>query len=203
MHVRAVAGSLPSGTQLLVSGAADHSLRVWAVHQGAAHAQHAQQGGSTHSAQAKPQGSAPPWQQLAVLHGHAGPVTALAVHPLPASERWGRRAQFLLVSTAGDQDVRVWVCSPSPMQGGLAAVDGVQGEGRSGADAVAAAYGQTAWVCSQQLHVGTQIQQALALSQLPGLPDWCVHCLLGFSLPAIRMSPMDLIKIAFATHYSS
>lgn len=114
------------------------------------------------------------------VQGHEGPVTSVAVHRLPSSpttatapadgqqQQQGQEQQappeFIMVSTAGDSAMRVWSASPSPAQPDSSA-----------------SYMQSAWRMEQALHVGTQVQHAVALAELPGSPGWWVHasaCLL-------------------------
>ncbi len=78
------------GALILASGAADNTVRVWALSRGhlaAPAAQHAK---------------GDPWTCVAVLQGHTAPVTALACYSLDAKGGPGSSdGSFLLVSTAG------------------------------------------------------------------------------------------------------
>eukprot|EP00983_Pelagomonas_calceolata_P129626 1161623-Pelagomonas_calceolata.AAC.4 len=84
---------MPPGSELLITGSADLSLRVWAVDKGGT--------------------GAMPWAHLATLQGHKGAVTDVCVHLLHPCEQQQGAAQgqsppsFLLVSTAGDSEVGV------------------------------------------------------------------------------------------------
>ncbi|KAG2449340.1 hypothetical protein HYH02_005495 [Chlamydomonas schloesseri] len=118
---------LPPHQHVLVSGAADNSIRVWLV---------------CYPDPATAGSAAPSWTCLAVMEGHSGPVTSLAALRMPqqqqqqqqqqqpqpqpqpqqtaeagsagagaGEEAAGRVPRLLLVSTAGDADVIVWGCS--------------------------------------------------------------------------------------------
>ncbi|KAK9820488.1 hypothetical protein WJX72_010831 [[Myrmecia] bisecta] len=117
--------------EVVVSGAADRCILVWAW--------------QPHQAQQ-------PWRLLAKLEGHTGPVTAIAAQVLSPS-------QFLLVSTAGDQDVHVWECS-------------LNGSGPE-------ALGQGSWRTVQTIPTGFQMQHCVAITHLPADPDWLVLALGG------------------------
>jgi hypothetical protein len=61
-----------------------------------------------------------------------------------------------MVSTAGDSAMHVWSCTPAARNGGRST----------------SCYSQAAWRLDQRLEVGTQVQHALALAELPGSPGW-------------------------------
>ncbi|KAL6746553.1 WD40-repeat-containing domain protein, partial [Haematococcus lacustris] len=178
--------------QLLVSGSEDATLRVWQVHARAL-VQAAQP--STHPQQQ-------PWSQVAVIQGHTGAVTDIAWAALPScaaapdcsdtcltgppppdpspaahcgssstvvagSRRsaGSRGGGLLLASCGGDASVCVW------QLGGQGEVEG-QGAAAPAAADPAAPAAPLPWRLAQRLSAGGHIQHALALTHLPGQPDW-------------------------------
>ncbi len=210
---------LPAGTQLLVSGAADGELRLWAVRTAA------DAGGPVAVEDAAP----PPWQILACLkvrsppspacscvaawhagaanhhgihcdswlQGHTGPISSVAMHALPRADATGDAGHdtgaFVLVSTAGDSALRVWECRPTDAAGASNGAAHAQGSAPvappaalqlqqqreavgvvagAGGGAAARWYGPHSWSPAPPIPVGTQMQHAVALTHLPGLPGW-------------------------------
>ena len=78
---------------------------------------------------------------ILVVQGHTGAVTSLAWQELPNGE-------LLLVSTAGDSAVHVWVASS------------------------ASGYTQSSWQLTQQIDVGFRMQLCAAVAAVPGCPGW-------------------------------
>ncbi|KAG1654228.1 hypothetical protein FOA52_004504, partial [Chlamydomonas sp. UWO 241] len=148
--VLCIPGSVTSqaghAARLIASGAADCCVRVWAV---------------------EPAGSGrpEPWRCVAVLKGHTAPVTALACYSL--SGEGVPHGAFLLISTAGDRSVHVWRCKPRPAAASATYAEGSRGSALDTADA---AHGQAAWDLAQRVATGTHIQQAVALTHIPGDP---------------------------------
>ena len=162
-----VAVGLPPGVSLLISGAADNTVRVWAV---ATPPSNPKTPGSDRygTAAAAPaavltseasSSAMLPWHCLAVLEGHTAPVSSLACYPLPTEEGEG----FLVVSTAGDSNVHIWRCATS--RSAIPSSDAAFTVGSGGlssspdSDNAVAAYGQSSWTLEQTLPVGTHIQQ--------------------------------------------
>ena len=151
---------MPQGTSLLLSGAADHTVRVWAVTTPTSINTSPQgpNGGGTTASPTPTAASPTPWHCLAVLEGHTAPVSSLACYPLPLGEKG-----FLVVSTAGDPNVHIWRCTPSsqPRQPAPPTtspdVDSISGN--PALASAASIYGQSSWALHQTLPVGTHIQQ--------------------------------------------
>jgi WD40 repeat protein len=148
---------LTDNSSLLLSGSADNTIRVWAV------------------AAPGNQQRLEPWRCIAVLEGHAAPVSSLACYPLNAEEGpLDHAAPFLVVSTAGDAHVHVWCCTPRCES--VTATGGRQGEEDTTCPlaSVESTHGQRSWELHQRLSVGTHLQQAAALTHLPMAPSWLI-----------------------------
>ncbi|BDA40643.1 Elongator complex protein 2 [Coccomyxa sp. Obi] len=117
----------PAGSaKSLASGAADSTIIVWLW---------------------CPDQPEEPWIIAAKLTGHSGPVTSLAVQHLSENS-------LLLASSAADEAVRIWKCSPS----------NTLDVGRS--------LSQESWSLVQCIESGVVLQHSLAFTQLPGQPEW-------------------------------
>jgi hypothetical protein len=97
------------------------------------------------------------------LQAHSGPITGIDLLPQPDGS-------ILMVSTAGDADMRVWRWQHSSTAGaGAGAAAGIS----TPADVAGArALGQAHWQLQQAIHVGTKIQHCVALTVLPHDPSW-------------------------------
>ncbi|KAL6744655.1 WD40-repeat-containing domain protein, partial [Haematococcus lacustris] len=179
--------------QLLVSGSEDATLRVWQVHaralvQAAQPSTHPQQqpwsqvaviqghtGAVTDIAWAAlPSCAAAPDCSDTCLTGPPPPDPSPAAHggsstTLVAGSRIGagsRGGGLLLASCGGDASVCVW------QLGGQGEVEGQGAAAPAAADPSAALAAPLPWRLAQRLSAGGHIQHALALSHLPGQPDW-------------------------------
>ncbi|KAF5829987.1 WD40-repeat-containing domain protein [Dunaliella salina] len=149
--ITSVAPGLPPGSELLVTGSADLSLRVWAVDKGGT--------------------GAKPWAHLATLQVRGGvtptqPRPAAAQVTLPQQQSQQQKKMH----KGGRAEVHVWRCDPyaaSTSSGPSAPSQQHQQQ-----HPAAGHYGQAAWSIAQTLPYGTQIQHAVALTYLPHDPRW-------------------------------
>lgn len=80
--------------------------------------------------------------------GHKGPVTSLTVQLIPGN-------RLLLASTAADDVVKVWECAL-----------------RAPEDGEESWLAQDSWELVQDIESGYMLQHSLAVTQMPGSPDW-------------------------------
>lgn len=147
----------PPGAALLLSGAADGDLRLWAWHGGAE------------------TNSLPPWSAVAVLHGHESAVTSLAL--LQSSP-----GTLLLASTSADVQIRIWECMygraaapPDEPELQQAETDNNAATRHALALDLATRFGTQAWIQQPPVPVGTRVQHCVALASLPQAgPGWTV-----------------------------
>jgi WD40 repeat protein len=149
----------PAGAALLLSGAADGAVRIWAWR------------GQQHS---------PPWQCLGELQGHQSPVTCLALHSMP-------QQQLLLASTSADAVVRLWLLQGShAAQQQQQPAHAAAAAAAAAAEALQRQFGAGAWQQQAPVAVGTRMQHCVALAALPGDPA-CVLMATGGTDSIIRL----------------
>lgn len=130
----------PGGSAVLLSGAADNTIRVWAWH------------GEQHT---------PPWTCITELRVHESPVTSLALQVLD-------NHQLLLASTSADPCIRMWQCDLSNCRSSPQLQQ--QCDPQQQLQLLQARFGSAAWQQQPDVHVGRVIQHCVALATLPGNP---------------------------------
>ena len=116
------------------------------------------------------------------LQGHQGPVNSLAAHRLSAG--------ILLVSTAADENVHVWECPaanasaahPPPTEDSASQAAPEPRDGPT-----TGSWGT--WHLRQTIPWGVQLQHCAAVTQLPGMPDWCAESQLARTITKAPAMP--------------
>jgi elongator complex protein 2 len=142
-------GLVTSGAGLLASGSADNSIHIWTVRKGPCDAS----------------GTSDGWRLIASLRGHSAPITSLACHPLHqvGSDGLNASTPFVLISTAGDGEVKIWLCSPISKSPD----DQDHQDPLDPLIAMASVYGHEGWSLIQTLKEGSHIMQSAAITFLP------------------------------------
>jgi hypothetical protein len=96
----------------------------------------------------------------ALLQAHQSAVTSLALHQINADT-------LLLASTSADPQLQLWHCNHTSSSSNASQQEQQQQQ-------LQACFGPQAWQLQPPVHVGSQIQHCVALTELPEDPGWLV-----------------------------